>query len=120
MPLCQILSSTYSLFFNQRTTAPQFNYTNIELTLYTLTYGEKSHRIKIEVIRDISSAACCNDLNTLLFPPNIRICENGNKCGRDRHRSGGALRCVFLLAEKGSELDSECKRRGFQLEECRK
>jgi hypothetical protein len=32
--------------------------------------------------------------------------QNGNKCGRDRHRIGGALRCVFLLAEKGSE----CKR----------
>jgi hypothetical protein len=26
--------------------------------------------------------------------------QNGNKCGRDRHRIGGALRCVFLLAEK--------------------
>jgi hypothetical protein len=32
--------------------------------------------------------------------------QNGNKCGRDRHRIGGALRCDFLLAEKGSE----CKR----------
>jgi hypothetical protein len=32
--------------------------------------------------------------------------QNGNKCGRDRHRVGGALRCDFLLAEKGSE----CKR----------
>jgi hypothetical protein len=31
--------------------------------------------------------------------------QNGNKCGRDRHRIGGALRCDFLLAE-----GSECKR----------
>jgi hypothetical protein len=26
--------------------------------------------------------------------------QNGNKCGRDRHRIGGALRCDFLLAER--------------------
>jgi hypothetical protein len=26
--------------------------------------------------------------------------QNGNKCARDRHRIGGALRCDFLLAEK--------------------
>jgi hypothetical protein len=48
----------------------------------------------------------CNDLNTLLFRQIFEPAQNGNKCGRDRHRIGGALRCVFLLAEKGSE----CKR----------
>jgi hypothetical protein len=47
----------------------------------------------------------CNDLNKYItfsakyFEP----AQNGNKCGRDRHRIGGALRCDFLLAEKGSE-----------------
>jgi hypothetical protein len=49
----------------------------------------------------------CNDLNTLLFPPNIRTCANGNKCGRDRHRIGGALRCDFLLAEKVRNANDE-------------
>jgi hypothetical protein len=48
----------------------------------------------------------CNDLNTLLFRQIFEPAQNGNKCGRDRHRIGGALRCDFLLAEKGSE----CKR----------
>jgi hypothetical protein len=33
--------------------------------------------------------------------------QNGNKCGRDRHRSGGALRCVFLLAEKVRNANGE-------------
>jgi hypothetical protein len=41
-----------------------------------------------------------------LFRQIFEPAQNGNKCGRDRHRSGGALGCVFLLAEKGSE----CKR----------
>jgi hypothetical protein len=26
--------------------------------------------------------------------------QNDNKCGRDRHRSGGALRCVFSFGGK--------------------
>jgi hypothetical protein len=26
--------------------------------------------------------------------------QNGNKCGRDRHRIGGALRCVFFWRKK--------------------
>jgi hypothetical protein len=33
--------------------------------------------------------------------------QNGNKCGRDRHRIGGALRCDFLLAEKVRNANEE-------------
>jgi hypothetical protein len=33
--------------------------------------------------------------------------QNGNKCGRDRHRIGGALRCDFLLAEKVRNANDE-------------
>jgi hypothetical protein len=33
--------------------------------------------------------------------------QNGNKCGRDRHRIGGALRCDFLLAEKVRNANGE-------------
>jgi hypothetical protein len=35
---------------------------------------------------------------------------------RDRHRSGGALRCVFILAEKVRNANDE----GWKLEEYRK
>jgi hypothetical protein len=33
--------------------------------------------------------------------------QNGNKCGRDRRRIGGALRCDFLLAEKVRNANGE-------------
>jgi hypothetical protein len=49
----------------------------------------------------------CNDLNTLVFRQIFEPAQNGNKCG---HRSGGALRCVFLLAnDKGSSRKSAAK-----------
>jgi hypothetical protein len=52
----------YSLFFNQRTTTPQFTPKIEPTTLHTFDLeGKKSHHIKIEVIIDfshISSAAC--------------------------------------------------------------
>jgi hypothetical protein len=49
----------------------------------------------------------CNDLNTLLFRQIFEPAQNGNKCGRDRHRIGGALRCDFLLAEKVRNANGE-------------
>jgi hypothetical protein len=33
--------------------------------------------------------------------------QNGNNCGRDRHRIGGALGCDFLLAEKVRNANDE-------------
>jgi hypothetical protein len=46
-------------------------------------------------------------LNTLLFRQIFEPAQNGNKCGRDRHRIGGALRCDFLLAEKVRNANGE-------------
>jgi hypothetical protein len=53
-----------------------------------------------KISSNISVPWYCNDLNTLLFRQIFEPAQNGNKCVRDRHRIGGALRCVFLLAEK--------------------
>jgi hypothetical protein len=51
-----------------------------------------------------------NDLNHYFFRQIFEPAQNGNKCGRDRHRSGGALRCVFLLAEKVRNANGEGSR----------